>query len=160
MNRKIQTLAALKKNVERLKKQDKIIVFTNGCFDILHQGHLKTFKEAKKKGDVLIVGVNSDSSVRKIKGPKRPIINQDCRLQVLAALELVDYVILFNEETPYNLIKIIKPHILIKGGDWTKDKIIGKEFVQKVSRIKLFPGYSTTKIIEKIIKIYGGNQTR
>lgn len=150
MGKIIKTLPALKRIVTTLKKQGKRIVFTNGCFDIIHPGHIKTFQEAKNKGDILIVGINSDSSVKEIKGDQRPIIDERARAQVVAAIRVVDYVVLFYEKTPYRLIKEIKPHILVKGGDWQKEEIIGKEFVQKIYRVKLYPGYSTTKIIEKI----------
>ena len=149
---KLKTLPALKKIVTKLKKQGKRITFTNGCFDLLHPGHIKTFNEAKKRGDILIVGLNSDSSVKKIKGSARPILNQKARAEVISALSVVDFVIIFKEETPLKLIKEIKPHFLIKGGDWPKNKIVGREFVKKVIRVKLKEGFSTSKIIEKIIK--------
>ncbi|UCG35614.1 MAG: D-glycero-beta-D-manno-heptose 1-phosphate adenylyltransferase [Candidatus Omnitrophota bacterium] len=149
---KIKSLPALKKIVTRLKKQKKRIVFTNGCFDFIHPGHIKILRQAKSKGDILIVGLNSDSSVKKIKGPRRPIMNEKARAEVLAALEPIDYIVLFKEPTPYKLIQELKPHTLIKGADWSKDKIIGADLIQKVYSIKLYPGYSTTKIIEKIKK--------
>ena len=151
---KIKSLPALKKIVTQLKKQKKRIVFTNGCFDFIHPGHVKILRQAKSKGDILIVGLNADSSVKKIKGPRRPIMNEKARAEVLAALEMVDYVVLFKEPTPYNLIQKLKPHILIKGADWSKGKIVGADLVKKVCTIKLFPGHSTTKIIAKIKK-YG-----
>lgn len=150
MGKIVKTLPALKGIVNKLKKQGKRIVFTNGCFDIIHPGHIKTLKEAKSKGDVLIIGVNSDSSVREIKGRQRPILDEGARTQILAAISVVDYVIVYCEKTPHRLIKEIKPSVLVKGGDWQKEEIIGKEFVQKIYRVKLYPGYSTTKIIEKI----------
>lgn len=147
---KIKTISTLKTEISKLKKKGKKIVFTNGCFDLLHPGHLKVLSDAKKKGDVLVVGLNSDSSVKKIKSSGRPILDEKARAKILEALELVDFVILFKEQTPYNLIKKIKPDILVKGGDWGKDKIIGGNLVGKVYRIKLYPGYSTTDIINKI----------
>lgn len=149
---KVKNLKELEKDISRLKSKGKRIVFTNGCFDILHLGHLKILQEAKRKGDVLIVGLNSDSSIRKLKGSKRPILNQKTRAELLANMSQVDYVVLFNEATPYNLIKRIKPDILVKGGDWKKDKIVGKKLVKKVYRVKLCSGHSTTRIINKIKK--------
>lgn len=149
---KIKSVKELKIIITRLKGKGKKIVFTNGCFDILHPGHLKILNQASQKGDVLVVGLNSDSSIRKIKGPKRPILNQKARANLLATMIPVDYVVIFNETTPYNLIKRIKPDILVKGGDWQKDKIVGNELVRKVYRIKLYPGSSTTGIIDKIKK--------
>ena len=149
---KIKTLANLQEIILKLKNQGKQIVFTNGCFDILHLGHLKILKEAKKKGDILIVGVNSDFSIKKIKGKKRPILNEKTRTHILESIEFVDYVILFKEETPYKLIKTLKPDILVKGGDWIESEIIGGEFVKKVCRVKIYPGYSTTDIIDRIKK--------
>ena len=136
----------------RLKGNNKRIVFTNGCFDILHLGHLKILEEAKKKGDILIVGLNSDASIRKIKGLKRPIISQKGRAKLLANMIQVDYVIIFNQATPYSLIKKIKPDILVKGGDWKQSEIVGNELVKKIYRVKLCLGHSTTNIINKIKK--------
>jgi len=149
---KIKNLKELEKDISRLKRKGKRIVFTNGCFDILHLGHLKILQEAKRKGDVLIVGLNSDSSTKKIKGPKRPILTQKTRAKLLANMNQVDYVVLFSETTPYNLIKRIKPDALVKGGDWKRDKIVGNKLVKKVYRVKLCSGHSTTRIINKIKK--------
>ena len=115
---KIKNLKSLEADISSLKRKGKKIVFTNGCFDILHLGHLKILKEAKSKGDILVVGLNSDASIKKIKGPSRPIVNQRTRAKLLANMIGVDYVIIFNQATPYNLIKKIKPDILVKGGDW------------------------------------------
>ena len=151
---KIKSLPALRKIITQLKKQKKRIVFTNGCFDFIHPGHVKILRQAKNKGDILIVGLNADSSVKKIKGSQRPIMNEKARAEVLAALETVDYVVLFKEPTPYNLIQKLKPHILVKGADWSKGKIVGADLVKKVCTIKLSPGHSTTNIIAKIKK-YG-----
>jgi D-beta-D-heptose 7-phosphate kinase/D-beta-D-heptose 1-phosphate adenosyltransferase len=147
---KTKTLPQLKKVIKKLKKQNKIIVFTNGCFDIIHSGHIKVLREAKKKGNILIVGVNSDSSIKKIKGKTRPILNQKTRTEILSAIEFVDYIVLFKENTPFKLIKEIKPDYLVKGGDWKVDKIIGKEFVRKVFRVKTLPKHSTSSIIARI----------
>lgn len=149
---KIKKLKSLEKELSGLKRKGKKIVFTNGCFDILHLGHLKIIQEAKKKGDVLIIGLNSDSSIRKIKGSKRPILAQASRAKLLANMVGVDYVIIFSEVTPYNLIKRIKPDVLIKGGDWEKNKIVGNKLVKKIYRVKLCSGHSTTSIINKIKK--------
>ena len=157
--RKIKSLAAIKKIAANLKNQGRKIVFTNGCFDLLHVGHVRYLQKAKKLGDVLIVGLNTDHSVKLIKGKNRPIISQKERAEVLASLGCVDYVVLFNEPDPLKIIKAIQPDILVKGADWDKNQIVGREIVEKaggkVVRISLVPGASSTKIIEKIIKIYG-----
>ena len=152
---KIKTLATLKKLAARLKKQGRKIVFTNGCFDILHYGHAKYLQDAKNTGDILVVGVNSDLSIRKIKGRDRPVINEKNRLGLLAALASVDYLVLFKEDTPLKVIKEIKPDILIKGADWNKNNIVGSDFVLgyggKVQTVKLVKGLSTTNLIKKIV---------
>jgi len=150
MRKKIFSRIPLKKILDALKKKGKRIVFTNGCFDLLHPGHLKSFADAKRHGDILVVAINSDKSVKKIKGPTRPVIDEKGRAAMVAALEIVDYVTIFSEETPYELIKLLRPNILAKGGDWKLDQIIGREFVDKVVRIVLKPGFSTTNIIKKI----------
>lgn len=130
------------------------VVFTNGCFDILHVGHVEYLTEAKKMGHHLIVGLNSDASVRRLKGKHRPIKNQETRAKILAAFECVDYVILFEEDTPINLIKTIDPDILVKGGDYQVEKIVGYEYVikngGKVVTLPFKEGHSTTEIIHKI----------
>ncbi len=149
---KIKTLKSLVIDISHLKGEGKKIVFTNGCFDLLHLGHLKILREAKTKGDILIVGLNSDSSIRKIKGSTRPILDQKTRAKLLVNLNPVDYVVLFKEKTPYDLIKTIKPDILVKGGDWKKGEIVGEELVKTVYRVKLYPQHSTTDIIDKIKK--------
>lgn len=144
----------LAKALFSLKKRKKRIVFTNGCFDILHYGHVFYLSKAKNLGDILVVGVNSDSSIKTIKEPARPINPLGDRMGVLASLECVDYLCSFNEPTPINLIKKIRPDILVKGGDWKKNEIIGSEFVKsyggKVITIPFRKGYSTTKLIKKI----------
>ena len=149
---KIKTLKGLLTEISGLRHKGKKIVFTNGCFDLLHLGHLKILREAKAKGDVLIVGLNSDSSIRKIKGLNRPILDQKTRAEILAILNPVDYVVLFKEITPYNLIKLIKPDVLVKGGDWKRNEIVGEKIAKKVFRVKLSPEHSTTRIINKIKK--------
>ncbi len=136
--------------VSKLKRRGKKIVFTNGCFDIIHAGHIKVFKKCRKLGDVVIVGVNSDSSVRKLKGPTRPVNKLKDRIEVLKAIRYIDYVVSFNELTPYNLIKSIKPDFLVKGGDYKKDDVVGREFAKKVIIVKLLKNRSTTNILNKI----------
>ena len=139
----------------------KSFVFTNGCFDILHVGHIRFLKAAKSHGDFLVVGLNSDRSVRMIKGPKRPIIPQDQRAEVLSSIESVDYIIMYDKPTPLELIVRIRPNVLVKGEDWAEDKIIGgsevKEYGGRVERIKFTTKTSTSKIIERII---GGTNGR
>ena len=149
---KIKTLLQLKTIIKRLKAQGKKIVFTNGCFDILHRGHIEYLAKAKKLGDVLIVGLNTDSSVKRIKGPKRPVNNEKDRAIVLSAIESVDYIILFSEATPYELIKALKPDVLAKGGDWKPKDIVGNDIVKNVVSIPFVKGYSTTCIIDCIAR--------
>lgn len=131
----------------------KNIVFTNGCFDLLHVGHIRYLQEAKKLGDLLVVGVNSDASVKRLKGPTRPIQNENDRAEILAALGCVDYSIIFQEDTPLELIKKIKPRTLVKGGDWKISEIVGSDFVLaqggQVLSLQFVDGKSTTKIIQK-----------
>jgi len=153
----IISLEELLKILEKERK-GKRVVFTNGCFDIIHAGHVDYLEKAKKLGDILIVGLNSDSSIRRIKGKKRPIIPQDMRAKVLSSLKPVDYVVIFEEDTPERLIKAIKPDVLVKGGDWELDKIVGRDFVEsyggKVLTIPFEYNISTTKIIQKIVEVY------
>ncbi len=148
----------LKKRIFECRLNGKKIVFTNGCFDILHAGHIHYLKEAKKLGDFLLVALNSDESVKKIKGDKRPLVSEKNRMIVMEALYFVDFVTLFNEETPYDLIKTILPDVLVKGGDWDIEKIVGKDIVERnggtVLNIPFKDGFSTTSIIEKIREIY------
>ncbi len=158
MREKIKEREELRHIVEYLKSNSKKIVFTNGCFDILHVGHVRYLEMAKSLGDVLIVGINSDRSVRAIKGPLRPILPEQERAEIIAGLGCTDYVTIFDEETPYELISIIIPHILVKGGDWTKETIVGKEVVEReggeVIILPLVEGASTTNIINTILKRY------
>ncbi len=158
LKQKIKTINELKDIVENLKKQNKIIVTTNGVFDILHIGHIRYLKEAKKLGDVLIVAINSDLSTKKIKGPKRPLNNENDRAEALAALECVDYVAIFNEENPIKILEEIKPNIHVKGGDYNINQIIEKDTIEKNNgKIVLIPeikGYSTTELIKKIVKLH------
>jgi len=155
LKNKIEDRKDLKKVVERLKKEGKRVVFTNGCFDLIHVGHTRYLQEARKLGDVLIVGVNSDQSVMTIKGNKRPIIPEEERAEVLSALQCVDFVVIFHEPDPLNIISLLKPDVLVKGGDWGEDAIIGREVVEsiggKVVRIPEIKGASTSSIIDKIV---------
>lgn len=158
LKRKIKNLNTLKKIILKLKRRGKRIVFTNGCFDLLHYGHVKYLEDAKSKGDILVVAINSDSSVKQIKGNNRPIVNEKDRLGLIAALESVDYVVVFKEETPLEVIKELKPDILVKGADWNKYNIVGRDFVLSyggmVSTVKLLKGRSSTNLIKKIVKIF------
>jgi len=142
----------------KLKEQNKTIAFTNGCFDILHSGHLSVLQLARNAADILIVGLNSDNSTRRIKGPSRPIIPEVERAKLLSALKMVDYVIIFEEDTPYSLISAIMPDVLVKGADWGADEIVGADIVinhgGKVLRVPVEKGLSTSGIIAKIVKIY------
>ena len=154
LNNKICSTCEIIKVVEKLKKENKKIVFTNGCFDLLHIGHVSLFQKAKTLGDVLIVAINSDASLAQLKGPKRPLVSQTDRTQILAALSCIDYVVVFNEQTPYELLSVLKPDILVKGGDYKIEDIVGKEFVKEVYRYPLVEGKSTTKLIKLIIERY------
>lgn len=154
ITQKIFSLPDLLTQIEDWKKEGKKIVFTNGCFDLIHPGHLSYLLEAANLGDKLIIGVNTDSSVKKIKGEERPINNEQSRLQLLAAMFFVDAVVLFDEPTPADLIEAIKPHVLVKGGDYKIEDIVGaKETIGRGGAVKVLnflPGYSSTNIIEKI----------
>src|SRR5450759_292819 len=155
---KILERNALKNKLEELRKEGKKIAFTNGCFDILHVGHIRYLREAKKTADVLVLALNSDSSVRAIKGDKRPLMSEEERAEILAALDFIDFVTIFPELTPLELINYLKPDILIKGGDWPEEKVIGREEIKKWGgRVAIIPeveGKSTTNIVEKIKKVY------
>ncbi len=142
----------LKTKIDEAKAAGKKVVFTNGCFDIIHAGHVRYLREATKLGDVLVIGLNSDKSVSKIK-PGRPINPQGHRAEVLSSLEMVDYVTLFDEETPYELINLLKPDVLIKGGDWKKEDIVGSDIAKETRSLPYVKGISTTKLIEKIKKL-------
>lgn len=153
---KIQKISTLQKTVASLKKRGRKIVFTNGCFDILHKGHVKLLKKARSLGDVLIVAINSDSSVRKIKGRKRPVNPAKDRAVVLSAVECVDFITIFDEPDPAKVIERLSPDVLVKGGDWRKGDIIGARHVAsqggKVYSIPLAKGYSTSRIITTIAR--------
>ncbi len=142
---------AIGKISARLRKQGKKIVFTNGCFDLLHAGHVRYLNRAKKLGDVLIVGLNADRSVAGLK-PGRPVNSQKHRAEVLAGLAAVDYIVIFSEKTPYNLIKTVRPDLLVKGGDWKKEDIVGSDIAKETRSLAYVKGLSTTKTIEKILR--------
>lgn len=154
MREKVQSRDQIQATAARAKNAGKKIVFTNGCFDLLHVGHLRVLSEAKKLGDVLLVALNSDRSVREIKGPGRPILPEGERAELIAALEMVDYVTLFDEPDPRNLLREVKPDVLVKGGDWAEDKVVGRELVEgwggKVAVVPYLADHSTTDIIKKI----------
>ncbi|HJT23246.1 MAG TPA: D-glycero-beta-D-manno-heptose 1-phosphate adenylyltransferase [bacterium] len=145
--------------LENLRKQGQKAVFTNGVFDLLHLGHVTYLQEARKQGDLLVVGLNSDASVRRIKGPLKPLLPLEERAEMLLALSCVDYTTYFEEENPYNIIKILRPDVLVKGGDWAIDKIIGGDLVQswggKVMNIPVVEGRSTTNLIQMVRERYG-----
>jgi D-beta-D-heptose 7-phosphate kinase/D-beta-D-heptose 1-phosphate adenosyltransferase len=148
----IKTLSEISIIVDELRVRGKKIVFTNGCFDLLHIGHVKYLEAAKSFGDVLILGLNSDRSVNSLKGIGRPINTAEDRSYILAALEVVDYVVVFDEDTPYNLIKAINPHILVKGSDYEGKEVVGEDIVDKLELVKNIQGKSSTKTIHKILK--------
>src|SRR2546422_9979339 len=154
----IGSLAEVADRVHRLQAAGKKIVFTNGCFDILHSGHIELLQKARQLGDALVVGINSDASVARLKGPKRPIIPEGERAELLNGLEMVDFVCSFDEDTPLQAILTIRPDALVKGADWT-DNIVGQSEVEswngKVIAIPLIPGCSTTAIVERILARYG-----
>lgn len=156
---KIVNLSELQKILLSLRNEGKKIVFTNGCFDILHPGHVTYLEKAKKLGDILVLGLNSDKSIKRIKGEKRPILNQEERATILSYLEMLDYICIFEDDTPYELIKLVKPDLLVKGGDWSVENIVGKDIVEayggKVVNIPYIQGKSTSGIIERILNLYG-----
>jgi len=156
---KILSREQLKKEIERLRQGGKKIAFTNGCFDILHVWHTRYLRDARKTGDVLILALNSDASVRAIKGEKRPLVPEAERADVVASLEAVDYVTIFDELTPLELIEFLQPDVIVKGGDWSEENVVGRQSVRKWGgKVVIIPetkGASTTNIVEKIIKTYG-----
>lgn len=157
ISQKIYDLPGLLHQVMRWRLLGKTVAFTNGCFDILHQGHISSLSDAAREADILVVGVNSDASTRRLKGEQRPINNQDARTTVLASLLMVDAVVLFEEDTPLELIKAVEPDVLVKGGDYTLEQIVGaKEVMAAGGRVVINPivaGFSTTGLIEKICKL-------
>lgn len=158
MKEKIKDKESLRAILEGLKAKGKRIVFTNGCFDLLHIGHIRYLEEAKSFGDILVVGLNSDRSVQRLKGPDRPILPEGERAEILSGLGCVDYVTVFDEPTPLELISSLQPHILVKGGDWTKETTVGREVVEKLGgEVIILPfveGSSTSNLIETILERY------
>jgi D-beta-D-heptose 7-phosphate kinase/D-beta-D-heptose 1-phosphate adenosyltransferase len=158
MKQKIKIRKELLRIIRDLKAEGKRIVFTNGCFDLLHIGHVRYLEKARALGDVLVVGVNSDSSVRKLKGPKRPILPEEERAGILSGLGCVDYITIFREIDPLKLITSLRPNLLVKGGDWTKEQTVGKEVVEglggEVVIIPFIKGASTSNLIETILRKY------
>ena len=158
MKDKIKKREELLRIIKDLKAKSKRIIFTNGCFDLLHVGHIRYLEEAKTLGDILIVGVNSDASVQKLKGPKRPVLPVEERTEILSGLECVDYITIFDELDPLALITSLQPNVLVKGGDWAKEQTIGKEVVERsggeVVIIPFVKGASTSNLIETILKRY------
>lgn len=150
---KILAPTALARRLVAVRQAGKRVVFANGCFDLLHPGHIDLLTQARRAGDVLVVGVNADRSVRALaKGPARPFVGERDRALVLAALECVDYVTIFSEPTPLQLIARLRPDVLVKGADWAADKIVGRDLVRRVVRVRLRPGYSTTTLVARIRK--------
>lgn len=151
--RKVALLPTLRRRVQRARRDGKKVVFTNGCFDLLHPGHVRYLAAARARGDLLVVGVNSDRSVRALKGPGRPVQNEDARAEVLAALESVDHVVIFDAPTPIEVIVALRPDVLAKGADWAADEIVGAAEVRswggRIARIELVPGQSTTRLVQK-----------
>jgi len=158
MRKKIKERKELLRIIKNLKAKGKRIVFTNGCFDLLHRGHVRYLEKAKSLGDVLVVGVNSDSSVHKLKGRKRPILPERERTEILSGLGCVDYVTIFDEADPLKLITSLKPNLLVKGGDWTREQIVGREVVERLGGelviIPFVKGASTSNVIDTILKRY------
>jgi rfaE bifunctional protein nucleotidyltransferase chain/domain len=155
---KIVKLEEFLKKAENIRQDRKRIVFTNGCFDILHIGHVRYLQSAKAEGDILVIGLNSDRSVRIIKGAKRPLISEQQRAEVLASVGFVDYIILFDEPDPHKLIAAIAPDVLVKGADWADEQIVGADVVKsgggRVVRVPVVPDVSTSQIIEDIVRKY------
>lgn len=154
-NQKFHSAEKTAEIIKKLKKQGKKIVFTNGCFDLIHVGHVSLFQKAKTLGDVLIVAINSDKSLAGLKGPKRPLVGQTDRVKLLSAIDVIDYIVIFSEQTPYNLLKKLTPDVLVKGGDYKIEDIVGREFVKKVYRYPLVKGKSTSNLIKLIVERYG-----
>jgi len=150
IDRKLISLKKLIAKLDGLKKQNRRIVFTNGCFDIIHRGHVEYLQKARQLGDFLIIGLNSDASIHRIKGPERPLNKEADRAAVLGAMSCVDYVVIFDEDTPQELLSQLRPDILVKGADYKLEEVVGREFVKKVVLIDYLKGYSTTNLINKI----------
>lgn len=159
---KIVDWSALERRLDVRRAEGECIVFTNGCFDLLHTGHVHYLAQARALGDLLVLGLNSDDSVRALKGPKRPIRSQTQRAVVLAALECVDLITFFDQDTPAELIELVRPDVLVKGGDWSVDRIVGADFVLcrggRVESLPLVDGESTTAIISRIVELETGGR--
>ena len=153
-SKKIILAKALAKKISIFKKSGKKIVFTNGCFDLIHAGHIRTFQKAKTFGDILVVAINTDASVRRLKGKNRPVVGQQNRAKVLAGLEAVDFVTFFSEDTPLEILKLLRPDVLVKGANYKLNEIVGRQYVKKVVRISMVKGISTSFIISKILHAY------
>ncbi len=154
---KITGASSIARRLDKERKAGKKIVFTNGCFDVLHVGHVRYLCQARKLGDILVVGLNTDASVRRLKGPGRPVNSQKDRAEVLGSLAAVDYTVLFSDPTPMRLIRKVKPDLLVKGGDWKKKDIVGSDYVEsyggKVRSLPFVKGFSTTGVLGKIAKL-------
>lgn len=159
MSGKLKNLDELTAIAAQARQKGKSVVFTNGCFDILHRGHVHILRQAKAAGDLLIVALNSDRSVKQIKGEKRPVLPETDRIELIGAMEMVDYIVVFDDADPYKLIAAIKPNVLVKGGDWSAQKIVGADLVEEGGgRVEVIPylkGFSTSEIIERIMKENG-----
>jgi D-beta-D-heptose 7-phosphate kinase/D-beta-D-heptose 1-phosphate adenosyltransferase len=158
MRRKILDNHDLNTAISQLRGQGKKIVFTNGCYDLLHVGHIKLLQRARSLGDVLVVGLNSDESVRSLKGPTRPLVGEKERAHVMAALDCVDIITVFPEETPMRLIEQIRPDVLVKGGDYEMHEVVGRDFVEshggRVELVPIVEGFSTSDIVKRIVEKY------
>ncbi|MDR0820278.1 MAG: adenylyltransferase/cytidyltransferase family protein [Endomicrobium sp.] len=148
----------MQKEVKRLQKAGKKVVFTNGCFDLLHLGHISLLEKAKSMGNVLIVAINSDKSSSRLKGPQRPLSGEKDRAKLLLSLKSVDYVVVFGEQTPKEILSELRPDILVKGGDYKLSEIVGREYVKKVCRFPFIKGKSTTNLINLIVNRYGSKK--
>ena len=155
-SRKLMSRTELLERLKEDRARGRSVVFTNGCFDLLHPGHIKLLKFSKLKGDVLVVAINTDDSVRRLKGPARPILGEKDRATILSALQYVDYVTLFSEDTPIELLKLVRPDVLIKGSDYTRDKVVGHELVEsyggRVELVQLKKGISTTELVRRLAR--------
>ena len=153
---KILTRTRATQVLRRAQRRGERVVFTNGCFDLLHVGHVRSLEEARSHGDRLVVAINTDRSVRRLKGPGRPVVGERQRAEVLAGLACVDWVVLFGEETPLRVIRALRPDVLAKGGDWKRDQIVGREDVEgwggRVVRLRQVPGVRTSAVVERMAK--------
>jgi D-beta-D-heptose 7-phosphate kinase/D-beta-D-heptose 1-phosphate adenosyltransferase len=160
----VKSLAGAVRAARAAQRGGRRVVFTNGCFDLLHQGHIRYLERARALGDLLVVAINSDASVRRLKGPRRPVVPAGQRAEVLAALEAVDLVLVFHELDPERVIRALRPDVLVKGGDWTVDRIVGAAFVRslggRVRSLPFVPGTSTTDLIDRIVGAYAGGRAR